>query len=76
MDENWYVDCSDDELKSVQDSWEPSAEEITRLYDMLDQGEIPPLKWKCPGYRSPSPEFVEQSQEEDTNKQYNIMNIL
>lgn len=70
MDEDWCIDCSDDELKSVQHHWEPPAEEITRLYDLLDQGEIPPFKWKSPGYKSPSPDVVEQSQEEDPNKQY------
>ncbi|XP_044256131.1 PAXIP1-associated glutamate-rich protein 1 [Tribolium madens] len=72
MDENWDVECSDDEFKDVKGPWEPPPEIIEKLYDQLSKGEIPELNWKCPGYRSPSPEVeepppveVEQKQTED-----------
>ncbi|KAF5297436.1 hypothetical protein FQR65_LT01367 [Abscondita terminalis] len=62
MDEEWSIECSDDEIKG-QNNWEPSAEEIDRLYTLLDNGEIPELNWKCPGYRSPSPEVTTKPEE-------------
>lgn len=48
-EEVWNIDCSDDELREVQTSWEPPPEKIEQLYNMLEQGEIPELQWKSPG---------------------------
>ncbi|KAF5272721.1 hypothetical protein FQA39_LY07748 [Lamprigera yunnana] len=63
--EDWNVDCSDEELRG-QTHWEPTPEEIDRLYSTLESGEIPELSWKCPGYRSPSPEVPDKPEENKT----------
>ncbi|XP_018335584.1 PAXIP1-associated glutamate-rich protein 1A [Agrilus planipennis] len=68
MADDFVVECSDDEFKNIKGTWEPPVEEIERLYDILDKGELPEIKWKCPGYRSPSPEVQDQPQEEDVLK--------
>lgn len=62
--ESFNVDCSDDELKDHKGPWEPSPEEIDRLYSMLDKDELPEISWKCPGYRPPSPEITDEPEEE------------
>lgn len=54
--DDWIVECSDEELKDCKGSWEPSIEEIDKLYTMLENDEIPELEWKSPGYKSPTPE--------------------
>lgn len=69
-DQNWSIDCSDDELKNCSDPWEPNPEEIDLMYSLLNKGELPELKWKCPGYRTPSPERREAPQEENELKKY------
>lgn len=56
MQEEFNIECSDEEYKDCKGPWEPDPEVIDRLYSMMDKGELPELAWKCPGYRSPSPE--------------------
>lgn len=68
--EDFCVECSDDELKNNTEPWEPDPEEVDRIYSMLAKGEIPELKWKCPGYRSPSPETTEEQKEENTETKF------
>ncbi|XP_066256315.1 PAXIP1-associated glutamate-rich protein 1 [Euwallacea similis] len=65
-EESFCIECSDDELKDSGDPWEPDLEEIYRIYSLLSKGEIPQLKWSCPGYRTPSPEPSEEPKEENT----------
>lgn len=62
-EEDWNIDCSDDEFKDVRGPWEPSAEDIHKLYSMLERNELPELKWKSPGYKLPAPDVVEESTE-------------
>lgn len=62
--EDFNIDCSDDEYKDYRGSWEPSPEEIDQLYTILDNGDLPEITWKCPGYRAPSPELTNEPQEE------------
>ncbi|RZB40450.1 PAXIP1 C domain containing protein [Asbolus verrucosus] len=69
MDEDWNIDCSDDENKNVRGPWEPIPEIIEKLYDQLCKGEVSELNWKCPGYRSPSPEVQKTPQMEMETKQ-------
>ncbi|XP_076369241.1 PTIP binding protein Pa1 isoform X2 [Tachypleus tridentatus] len=59
--EDWKVSCSDEEKyfgtkeESVSSqNWEPKAEDIVRLYNILDKRGIIELEWHCPGRRSPS----------------------
>lgn len=68
--EDFCVECSDDELKNSTEPWEPDPEEVDRIYSMLAKGEIPELKWKCPGYRSPSPETTEEQKEENPETKF------
>ena len=63
-EQNWYVECSDDELKDIPDPWEPEPEQIDRIYSLLAKGQLPEIKWKCPGYRTPSPEIKEEPKPE------------
>ncbi|KAB0792750.1 hypothetical protein PPYR_14736 [Photinus pyralis] len=66
MQEDWSVECSDDEIRD-KPNWEPSPEEIDRLYTMMDKGEVPEISWKCPGYRSPSPEVTDKLEENENS---------
>lgn len=68
--EEFNIDCSDEELKDCQDSWEPPPEVIEKYYEQLSKGEIPELSWKCPGYRSPSPDVKESQQDDTETKMY------
>lgn len=70
MEEEFDIECSDEEYKDIKGPWEPSPEEIDRLYSILDKGELPELNWKCPGYRSPSPEFKNEPTEDTQIKPY------
>ncbi|XP_060520277.1 PAXIP1-associated glutamate-rich protein 1 [Cylas formicarius] len=67
-DNNWCVECSDEEFKDAKDPWEPEPAEVDRLYSLLNKGELPELKWKCPGYISPSPATTEEPKEESEIK--------
>ncbi|CAH1366515.1 hypothetical protein MTP99_007826 [Tenebrio molitor] len=69
MENEWNVDCSDDEYKDARGIWEPPPEVIEKYYEQLSKGEIPELNWKCPGYRAPSPEVQEAPQTEVEPKQ-------
>lgn len=53
-----YADCSDEELYNpdkCEDAhiWQPRASEIAQLYEALDQGRVPVLRWQCPGRKKP-----------------------
>nr|XP_023019702.1 PAXIP1-associated glutamate-rich protein 1 [Leptinotarsa decemlineata] len=69
MDEEWDIECSDEEFKECKGPWEPNPEEIDRLYTMLVKGEMQELSWKCPGYKSPSPEINEEPEQEQDSKE-------
>ncbi len=59
-DEDFYAECSDEEKYNPsnveKDAWEPSPEDIKRLYEKLANGEKLEIQWKCKGRRSPTPE--------------------
>ncbi|KAL1518203.1 hypothetical protein ABEB36_001864 [Hypothenemus hampei] len=65
IQENWSIECSDDELKNEPDPWDPPPEVIDKIYTALAKGEVPTLKWTCPGYRSPSPVRNQEPEEEE-----------
>lgn len=73
MSDDWEIVCSDDEKYDVKkrdgNKWEPSPEQMLKLYEELDKGPgYFELNWKCPGRRSPTPEKIEeQSESESTN---------
>jgi PAXIP1-associated protein, putative len=62
-DEDWVVNCSDEELYDVKNRmtvvkgkevWEPSEDKIANLYLQIEKNGALDLKWVCPGRRSPS----------------------
>lgn len=55
MEEDWNEECSDEESPIKSGFFEPPAEEIEKYYNLLDNGELPVLKWESPGYRPPTP---------------------
>ncbi|CAH1987363.1 unnamed protein product [Acanthoscelides obtectus] len=67
--DDFDIECSDEEFKDCKGPWEPEPEEVDRLYTALQNGEFQELKWTCPGYRSPSPEKVEELEEESDSKE-------
>ncbi|KAG8232484.1 hypothetical protein J437_LFUL011253 [Ladona fulva] len=72
-DNDWRVDCSDDEryegkIKGSR-GWEPSAEEIIRLYETLDKGGTFELEWQCPGRRAPSPAEADYYPDEEESQE-------
>ena len=64
--EDWCVEGSDDEKydpsKSGKGIWEPTAEDILKLFEKLEKDKILELQWKCPGRKPP------QSEDEDARK--------
>ncbi|KAJ6220011.1 hypothetical protein RDWZM_005823 [Blomia tropicalis] len=63
-DSNWVVECSDEEdyfepnieYRTVNGIrvWEPSGEDIVRLYEEIEANGYNKLEWQCPGRISPS----------------------
>ena len=71
-EEDWCVECSDDELygsKDAKGKWEPAASDIIELYDKISKGQALTLEWKCQGRRSPSPEKTEDAESAKDNSE-------
>ncbi|XP_069683641.1 PAXIP1-associated glutamate-rich protein 1 [Periplaneta americana] len=71
--DEWNIPCSDDENYNAQgkDFWEPSAEDIVSLYELIDKEGVLELEWQCPGRRVPSPaqdEFYQEDEESMESK--------
>ena len=82
--DNFVVDCSDDEnydnnesnyrLVLEQRVWEPKGGQIAQLYRQLESKGFIELRWQCPGRRSPSVHNIAiGGQRSDTND--NDLNI-
>ncbi|XP_029176143.1 PAXIP1-associated glutamate-rich protein 1 [Nylanderia fulva] len=57
-EEDWFVECSDDEKYevNVKHEWNLKAEDIVSLIEGLEaNNRVLELEWKCPGRRGPSP---------------------
>ncbi|XP_059487254.1 PAXIP1-associated glutamate-rich protein 1 [Neocloeon triangulifer] len=59
-DEDWSVDCSDDERYAAKDekssNWIPAASEIQRMFETLEKRQVLDISWQCPGKRNPKAE--------------------
>lgn len=77
-EEYWCVEGSDDEKydpsKSGKGLWEPSAEDILKLFEKLEKTKVLELQWKCPGRRPPGSEkendgkdIIMEDKEEEMN---------
>jgi hypothetical protein len=58
-----YCTCSDDEKYNPGNNpdptiWEPSRQDMVRLYERIANGDTLDFEWKSPGRRDPSPEDV------------------
>lgn len=48
--DDWSIACL-----GPNEELEPSADELDRMYQRLEAGELLELNWKCPGRRMPTP---------------------
>lgn len=65
------VDVSDDEKyhsdNVFQGLWIPYPDQVAEMFEKLDKGGVPVLKWRCPGRRPPEVEKEEEDMETDLN---------
>ncbi|XP_066601327.1 PAXIP1-associated glutamate-rich protein 1 isoform X2 [Prorops nasuta] len=57
-EEDWSVDCSDDEKYEIdgKNEWTIKPEDLMLLIDSMEANKgLLNLEWKCPGRRGPSP---------------------
>ncbi|XP_014211699.1 PAXIP1-associated glutamate-rich protein 1-like [Copidosoma floridanum] len=69
-DEDWVVECSDDEKYEVdpKNGWMPKPEDIVSLIESLERNNrVLELEWRCPGRREPSPVTVNNHQQDLLN---------
>ncbi|KAL3858250.1 hypothetical protein ACJMK2_012847 [Sinanodonta woodiana] len=68
-DDDWYVDCSDDEKYNPTHqplgTWEPAPEDILDLFEKLQKNKVLELHWKCPGRLPPESENGEDENPKD-----------
>ncbi|XP_032676603.1 PAXIP1-associated glutamate-rich protein 1 [Odontomachus brunneus] len=72
-EEDWCVECSDDEKYEVdaKREWNIKAEDILSLIEGLDtNNRVLELEWKCPGRRGPSPLPSNNRQQEHGSQEY------
>ncbi|XP_014476529.1 PREDICTED: PAXIP1-associated glutamate-rich protein 1 isoform X2 [Dinoponera quadriceps] len=72
-EEDWSVECSDDEKYEIdaKHEWNIKAEDILALIEGLDaNNRILELEWKCPGRRGPSPQPSNNRQQEHGSQEY------
>lgn len=62
IEEDWNI-------PSEIEDCEPTANELDNIYQLLDQGGMIELKWKCPGKRAPSPMKKDEIKMMDTPEQ-------
>ncbi|XP_011495410.1 PREDICTED: PAXIP1-associated glutamate-rich protein 1 [Ceratosolen solmsi marchali] len=70
-EEDWAVECSDDEKYEVdpKNGWIHSAEDIVSLIEGLENNDrVLELEWKCPGRREPSPVTMNNHQQDLLNE--------
>ncbi|CAL1678920.1 unnamed protein product [Lasius platythorax] len=72
-EEDWFVECSDDEKYEVnaKHEWNIKAEDIVSLIEGLEaNNRVLELEWKCPGRRGPSPVPSNNRQQEHGSQEY------
>ncbi|EZA59522.1 hypothetical protein DMN91_010704 [Ooceraea biroi] len=72
-EEEWSVECSDDEKYEVdaKHEWNMKAEDILSLIEGLEtNNRVLELEWKCPGRRGPSPIPSNNRQQELGSQEY------
>ncbi|XP_046735447.1 uncharacterized protein LOC124404950 [Diprion similis] len=72
-DEEWSVECSDDEKyeATAANEWTLQPESIMTLIEGLEANHhVLELEWKCPGRRGPSPVPTNNRQQDHTSQDY------
>lgn len=67
MEEEFSIEYSDDESPIKTGYYEPPPETIEKLYELLNEGKLPELKWECPGYRPPTPKDLPKTPTKEEN---------
>ncbi|KAK6184547.1 hypothetical protein SNE40_006997 [Patella caerulea] len=67
-DDDWCIDCSDDEKYNPtqlrKGVWEPKPEDVISLFEKLEKDRFIELRWQCPGRRPPDADKKEEDTEE------------
>lgn len=50
LSEDWSYNCLPE-----NEEFEPTPDELDRMYQKLNKGEMIELTWRCPGRRQPTP---------------------
>ncbi|KAI4496121.1 hypothetical protein M0802_007988 [Mischocyttarus mexicanus] len=71
-EEEWAVECSDEEKYEFDSKceWTLKSEDILSLIDGLESNRLLELEWKCPGRRGPSPTPSSNRQQEHGSQEY------
>ncbi|XP_063988134.1 uncharacterized protein Pa1 [Diachasmimorpha longicaudata] len=73
-EDEWAVECSDDEKYGVEtkECWSLESEDIFVMIESLEcNNQCLELEWKCPGRRGPSPEPLNNHQQTHHLPQFN-----
>ncbi|KAL7292488.1 hypothetical protein TKK_0014064 [Trichogramma kaykai] len=72
-EENWSVECSDDEKYEFnkKNEWIPKPDDLLALIDeMENNNRVLKLEWKCPGKRAPSPVTTINNHQENPTMEF------
>nr|XP_034184808.1 PAXIP1-associated glutamate-rich protein 1 [Osmia lignaria]XP_034184809.1 PAXIP1-associated glutamate-rich protein 1 [Osmia lignaria]XP_034184810.1 PAXIP1-associated glutamate-rich protein 1 [Osmia lignaria] len=74
-EEDWSVECSDDEKYEMdrKNEWTLKSDDILTLIEALEtNNRILELEWKCPGRRGPSPVLSNNRKQDNGSQEYKI----
>lgn len=72
-EDDWSVECSDDEKYEVdgKNEWNLKPDDILTLIEALEtNNKVLELDWKCPGKRGPSPILSNNRQQDNGSQEY------
>ncbi|XP_076232561.1 PTIP binding protein Pa1 [Calliopsis andreniformis] len=72
-EEDWTVECSDDEKYEIngKSEWTLKPEDVLTLIEALEaKNRNLELEWKCPGRRGPSPILSNNRQQDSSSQEY------
>lgn len=74
-EEDWSVECSDDEKYEIdgKNEWTLKSDDILTLIEALEaNNRVLELEWKCPGRRGPSPVLSNNRKQDNGSQEYKI----
>lgn len=72
-EEDWLIECSDDEKYEMdgKNEWNLKPDDILTLIEALEaNNRVSELEWKCPGRRGPSPVPSNNRQQDNGSQEY------